>query len=107
MTDDELIKGCIANNGLAQKELYDRYGKKMMGICVRYCENREECLKKISSDRKIAKLSYLKVAYGGNISLYDNTIGEFTEPDGDTSDQSTSSSGGPEKTMVKRIASTP
>jgi hypothetical protein len=50
-----------------------------------YCENRNECLKMLSDDRKVAKLSYLKVAYGGNISLYDNTIGEFVEPEGDTS----------------------
>jgi len=49
-----------------------------------YCENRNECLKMLSDDRKISKLSYLKVAYGGNISLYDNTIGEFVEPEGDT-----------------------
>ena len=31
----------------------------------------------------------------------------LTEPDGETSAQSTSSSGGPEKTIDKRIASTP
>jgi len=31
----------------------------------------------------------------------------LTEPDGETSAQSTSSSGGPEKTIVKRMASTP
>ena len=31
----------------------------------------------------------------------------FSEPDGETSDQSTSSSGGPAKTIAKRIASTP
>ncbi|CAB4832147.1 unannotated protein [freshwater metagenome] len=31
----------------------------------------------------------------------------LTEPDGETSDQSTSSSGGPAKTIDKRIASTP
>lgn len=49
-----------------------------------YCENRNECLKMLSEDNKIAKLAYLKVAYGGNIKLYDNTIGEFTEPEGDT-----------------------
>jgi hypothetical protein len=48
-----------------------------------YCENRDECLKMLSEDRKISKLSYLKVAYGGNISLYDNTICEFVEPEGD------------------------
>ena len=50
-----------------------------------YCENRDKCLKMLSDDRRISKLSYLKVAYGGNISLYDNTIGEFVEPEGDTS----------------------
>ena len=50
-----------------------------------YCENRNECLKMLSDDKKISKLSYLKVAYGGNINLYDNTIGEFVEPEGDTS----------------------
>ena len=49
-----------------------------------YCENRDKCLKMLSDDRRISKLSYLKVAYGGNISLYDNTIGEFVEPEGDT-----------------------
>ena len=49
-----------------------------------YCENRNECLKMLSDDRKVSKLSYLKVAYGGNISLYDNTLGEFVEPEGDT-----------------------
>lgn len=50
-----------------------------------YRENRDKCLKMLSYDRRISKLSYLKVAYGGNISLYDNTIGEFVEPEGDTS----------------------
>ncbi len=50
-----------------------------------YCENRNQCLKMLSDDKKISKLSYLKVAYGGNISLYDNNMGEFVEPEGDTS----------------------
>ena len=50
-----------------------------------YCENRNDCLKMLSNDKKISKLSYLKVAYGGNINLYDNTIGEFVEPEGDIS----------------------
>ena len=34
-------------------------------------------------------------------------VKNLTEPDGETSDQSTSSSGGPAKTIDKRIASTP
>lgn len=37
-----------------------------------YVENREECLKLISSDRIIAKKAILKTTYGGNYSLYDN-----------------------------------
>ena len=50
-----------------------------------YCDNRNHCLKMLSDDKKISKLAYLKVAYGGNINLYDNTLGEFVEPEGDIS----------------------
>ncbi len=49
-----------------------------------YCENREECLKMLSDDKKTAKTAYLKIAYGGNIDLYDPTIKEYVEPEGNT-----------------------
>ncbi len=42
MSDDEIVEGCIKKNKLAQKELYDRFAKKMMGVCLRYCDNQEE-----------------------------------------------------------------
>lgn len=42
MTDEEIIKGCIANDMNAQKHLYERFARKMMGICLRYAENTEE-----------------------------------------------------------------
>ena len=32
--------------------------------------NRDLCLEQLSSDRKTAKTAFLKVAYGGNIKLY-------------------------------------
>jgi predicted ATPase len=51
---------------------------------IYYCENRNECLKMLSDDKRVSKIAYLKVAYGGNISLYDSTIGEYVEPEGDT-----------------------
>ena len=52
---------------------------------IYYCDNREKCLKMLSDDKKVSKLAYLRVAYGGNINLYDNTICEYVEPEGDTS----------------------
>src|SRR5687767_12742335 len=42
MTDEELVKGCIANNPLAQKLLYERFSRKMMGVWLRYADDRDE-----------------------------------------------------------------
>ena len=42
MTDQDLIKKCIDNNPKAQKELYDRFASKMMGVSYRYANNQEE-----------------------------------------------------------------
>jgi RNA polymerase sigma factor (sigma-70 family) len=42
MTDDQLLQGCIEKDLSAQKHLYDRFAKKMMGVCLRYATSREE-----------------------------------------------------------------
>lgn len=42
MTDEQLIDGCKARNPLAQRNLYDRFSRKMMGVCMRYADSREE-----------------------------------------------------------------
>ncbi len=42
MTDEELVKGCIAKNPAAQKLLFERFSRKMMGVCIRYADRREE-----------------------------------------------------------------
>ncbi|MEW6470097.1 MAG: RNA polymerase sigma factor [Bacteroidota bacterium] len=42
MTDEELVKGCVENNPLAQKLLYERFSRKMMGVCLRYADSRDE-----------------------------------------------------------------
>ena len=42
MTDEEIIAGCVKKNPFAQKQLYDKLAKKMMGVCLRYCDNQEE-----------------------------------------------------------------
>lgn len=42
MTDEELVKGCILKSPAAQKLLFDRFSRKMMGVCLRYADRREE-----------------------------------------------------------------
>ena len=39
MNDKQFVRGCIANNVVCQKQLYDYYSKKMMGVCLRYSSN--------------------------------------------------------------------
>ena len=41
-TDIELVKGCQKQHRLAQKYLYQRYYGRMLGICMRYTNHREE-----------------------------------------------------------------
>ncbi len=42
MTEQELIQGCLYNDMLAQRELYNRYSPKMLALCYRYAQNRED-----------------------------------------------------------------
>ena len=42
MTDEQIVKGCIDKNAIAQKNLYEKFSRKMMGVCLRYCDSTEE-----------------------------------------------------------------
>lgn len=42
MTEDMILTGCINNEAVAQKELYNKYGPKMLSVCYRYSHNRED-----------------------------------------------------------------
>jgi RNA polymerase sigma factor (sigma-70 family) len=42
MTDEQIVKGCIEKNAIAQKHLYEKFVRKMMGVCLRYCDSEEE-----------------------------------------------------------------
>jgi len=48
-----------------------------------YVENRDTELTKVSSNRRVAKNAFLKVAYGGNIRLYNEHYNDLTNPEGD------------------------
>lgn len=38
----ELIQGCVDNDRLAQKRMYERYYGKMLGVCMRYAKSKDE-----------------------------------------------------------------
>lgn len=41
MTEKQLIEGCKKGKREAQKKLYDTYSRRMMGVCLRYVNDRE------------------------------------------------------------------
>jgi len=42
MTDEQIVQGCIQKNAIAQKHLYEKFARKMLGVCMRYCDSTEE-----------------------------------------------------------------
>ena len=39
--ENQLIEGCKKGKRQAQKELYETYSRKMMGVCLRYVNDKE------------------------------------------------------------------
>jgi len=39
LTEDELIRGCIREEAICQKEVFHRYAGRMLGVCNRYARN--------------------------------------------------------------------
>ena len=42
MTEHAILSGCLQNDSLAQRELYNRYAPKMLSVCYRYAHGRED-----------------------------------------------------------------
>jgi len=42
MTEESILQGCLQNDALAQRELYQRYSPKMLSVCYRFGHNRED-----------------------------------------------------------------
>ena len=42
MNEDLIIDGCIRNNPVAQRELYNRFSPKMLSVCYRFAPSRED-----------------------------------------------------------------
>ncbi len=67
LSDDELIRGCLANNRRIQEMLYRRYAKPMYNICLMYERDRDEA-------KDILQEAFIKIFR--NISSF-NTQGSF------------------------------
>lgn len=52
--EEDLIKGCIKNDRLAQKRLYERFYGRMFSVCMRYSSHREQAT-------EIMNLAFFKV----------------------------------------------
>ena len=42
MTEQTIIQGCLQNDVLAQRELYNHYSPKMLSVCYRFAQHRED-----------------------------------------------------------------
>jgi RNA polymerase sigma-70 factor (ECF subfamily) len=46
---EEIIEGCIKNDRLSQKQLYERLYGKMMGVCMRYANDKDQATEMLNS----------------------------------------------------------
>ncbi len=42
MTEEYIIAGCLHNDPSAQRELYNRFSPKMLSVCYRFAQSRED-----------------------------------------------------------------
>jgi RNA polymerase sigma-70 factor (ECF subfamily) len=42
MTDEDIVKGCYDNQPVAQRELYNKFASKMLGVVLRYSKDEDE-----------------------------------------------------------------
>jgi len=42
MTEQAILAGCLKNDPVAQRELYSRYSPKMLSVCYRFAQSRED-----------------------------------------------------------------
>ena len=40
--EEQLIEGCRKGDRTAQRQLYEKYSRRMFGICLRYCDSHED-----------------------------------------------------------------
>src|SRR5512145_2746590 len=56
MSDQQIIDGCAKHNRKAQQVLYDQYSRFLLGVCMRYANDRSEA-------EDILQESFLKIFF--------------------------------------------
>lgn len=67
MDDTTLVKECVKGNAKAQRMLFDKFSRKMLGVCLRYAKNQEEAEDVLQEGfiKIFSKLS--DFSYGGSL----------------------------------------
>lgn len=52
--NEQLVKKCLEKDPLAQKQLFDSFSRKMMGVCLRYSQSEEEA-------QDVLQMGFIKV----------------------------------------------
>ena len=52
--NEQLVKKCLEKDPLAQKQLFDSFSRKMMGVCLRYSQDQEEA-------QDVLQMGFIKV----------------------------------------------
>lgn len=54
MNEEQLVKKCLEKDTLAQKQLFEFYSRRMMGVCLRYSQDGEEA-------QDVLQMGFIKV----------------------------------------------
>jgi RNA polymerase sigma-70 factor (ECF subfamily) len=71
VVEKELIQGCVDNDRLAQKRLYERYYGKMMVVCMRYASGKDQATEMLNTGFfKVFKTIESFAQKGGNLEAW-------------------------------------
>ncbi len=54
MNEEQMVNKCLEKDTLAQKQLFDFYSKRMMGVCLRYSKDMDEA-------KDVLQMGFIKV----------------------------------------------
>lgn len=54
MDEEQLVKKCLEKDALAQKQLFEHYSRRMMGVCLRYSQDGDEA-------QDVLQMGFIKV----------------------------------------------
>lgn len=71
MTEQEIIRGCVNNERIAQKCLYERFYGKMVAVCMRYAAHRDQAIEMVNMGfLKVFKTIASFAEKGGNLEAW-------------------------------------